>query len=142
MNLSKLKNLTSFVRLALAEDIGKGDITTRLTVPKDKKIKAVIVAKEKGIICGIKVADLVFKAMDKNIRFMPCVSDGDKVKRGKALVRIYGAASQILTAERVALNFLGMLSGIATKTKDYVDKVKPYKVKILDTRKTLPGLRS
>lgn len=158
MSLSKL-DLILLVKSALAEDIGRQDITTRLTIPRNRKVKASIVAKQNGIICGINIAGLVFMTLDKNIRFTPLVCDGDRVRKGNILARVYGSASKILTAERVALNFLSMLSGIATKTRKYVEAVKPYKikpirkkgkkraplsngVKIYDTRKTLPGLRS
>lgn len=141
MNLSK-RVIINEIKRALAEDVGRGDITTLLSVPKEKMVKANIVAKEGGVICGIDLAGLVFKAMDKNIRFTPFVLDGASVNRGKALATIYGLAAKILAAERVALNFLSMLSGIATKTRFFVNQVKPYKVKILDTRKTLPGLRA
>jgi len=134
--------LTLFIKNALKEDIGKADITTRLAIPKGKKTEAIIVAKENGVICGIDIAGLVFKAIDKNIKFKPFISDGDEVRKGKILARIFGDAARILTAERVALNFLSMLSGIATKTSLFLKRVKPYKSKILDTRKTLPGLRS
>jgi len=130
------------IKLALKEDIGSGDITTKLTISAGQKIKARIIAKEKGIVCGLAVAELVFKTVDKNIRFKPATSDGKQVKKGQVLARLEGKAVSILKAERVALNFLSHLSGIATLTNRYVQKVKPYKVKIMDTRKTTPGLRS
>lgn len=137
-----LGGLNYIITVALKEDIGRADITTRLVIPKAKKVEAIIMAKESGIVCGIDLARLVFKTLDKNIRFMAYVRDGDKVRKRKILARVYGCASNILSAERVALNFLSMLSGIATKTRAYVDALKPYKPKILDTRKTLPGLRA
>jgi len=87
------------------------------------------------------IAKEVFKTQDKNIKFKAQVLEGQKIKKGKIIARIFAKAQSILIAERVALNFLNLLSGIATKTRAYVDKVKPYKVKILDTRKTIPGLR-
>jgi len=141
MNLSKSRELNFFIKQALKEDIGRGDLTTSLIIPKQRKVKAVILAKANGVVCGINLARLVFRFADKSINFRPSVSDGDKVRKGKILARLRGPAAKILSAERVALNFLGLLSGIATKTKAYVGAVKPYKVKILDTRKTLPGLR-
>ena len=133
--------LEQIVRCALREDIGSGDITTQLTVPRHKYIKAVFIAKEECVICGLQAAEMVFKAVDKNINFVPLVKEGQAVKKGKIFARIQGQARSILTAERVALNFLTLLSGIATKTREYVEKVKPYKVKIADTRKTIPCLR-
>lgn len=141
MNLNS-KELNLFIKDVLKEDVGWADITTRLVIPKGKKTKAIIISKENGVICGIDIAGLVFKAIGKNIKFKPLISDGDEVRKGKILAKVFGDASRILTAERVALNFLGMLSGIASKTRLFVEGVKPYKVKILDTRKTLPALRS
>ncbi|MCX5700200.1 MAG: carboxylating nicotinate-nucleotide diphosphorylase [Candidatus Omnitrophica bacterium] len=133
--------LDHIIRHALLEDIGRGDITTLLTIPKDKKIKATIVVKKNCILCGLGVAEKVFKTVDKNINFITRVEEGQKVKAPKVIISIYGLASSILSAERVALNLLSMLSGIATKTREYVDHIEPYKTKITDTRKTLPGLR-
>lgn len=137
-NLAKIKNL---IKLALEEDIGSGDITTQATVPKDLKAKAIIFTKEKGIICGLEVAKMVFKTQDSKIIFKKLVEDGDKVIFGEKIAEISGRAGKILTAERTALNFLQRLSGIATLTNEFVKRVKPYKVRILDTRKTTPGLR-
>jgi nicotinate-nucleotide pyrophosphorylase (carboxylating) len=135
------RKLDQIVRHALIEDIGRGDITTQLTIPKYKYIKAVFMAKEECAICGLPAAQRVFKTVDSRINFVPLVKEGQMVKKGKIIARIQGQARGILTAERVALNLLTMLSGIATKTRGYVKKVEPYKVKITDTRKTIPGLR-
>lgn len=135
------RKLDSIVRNALFEDIGKGDITTELTIPKNKKIKAILVVKEDCVVCGLEVIGHVFKVLDKNTEFIPLVKEGQKIKKGKVIARIKGKAHNILGAERVGLNLLSMLSGVATKTREYVEKVKPYKVKITDTRKTMPGLR-
>ncbi len=133
--------LDAIIRRALIEDIGKGDITTQLTIPKDKKINAELLVKENCIICGLKVAERVFKINDNNISFESLVKEGQSVKKGKTVARLGGLAGSILTAERVALNLLTMLSGIATKTREYVKQIEPYKTKITDTRKTIPGLR-
>ncbi len=138
---SKKKEILSIVKTALKEDIGPGDITTRLTVGPKKRIKTVIQTKENGIVCGLEVAKLVFKQVDRNISFRTLVNEGKRVKKGQNLAQVEGKAAPILKAERVALNFLGRLSGIATKVSHYLQKVKPYKVKIMDTRKTTPGLR-
>lgn len=129
------------VKEALKEDIGKKDITTEIFIPKNKTAEAVLLAKEDAVVCGLGFAGKVFKAVDRKIKFRPCARDGDLIKKGKILARVSGKARGILTAERVALNFLGLLSGIATRTRKYVNAVKPYKTKILDTRKTIPGLR-
>jgi nicotinate-nucleotide pyrophosphorylase (carboxylating) len=135
------RKLDSIVRNALFEDIGKGDITTELTIPKNKKIKASLLAKEDCVVCGLEVIEHAFKVLDKKTKFLPLVKEGQKIKKGKTIARIEGKAHSILSAERVGLNLLSMLSGVATKTREYVEKVKPYKVKITDTRKTIPGLR-
>jgi len=135
------EKLDYIIRHALIEDIGKGDITTQLTIPKDKLIKAEVLVKEDCVICGIGVAEKVFKAIDSKIGFKSQVKDGQEIKGNKAIIKLSGQASSILSSERVALNLLSMLSGIATKTKEYVDHIEPYKTKITDTRKTLPGLR-
>ncbi|MCM8770813.1 MAG: carboxylating nicotinate-nucleotide diphosphorylase [Candidatus Omnitrophica bacterium] len=138
INEFELKNI---VKQALAEDIGRVDITSNAFIPAHKKAKARIISKENFVICGLYVAGLVFKIQDKKIKFRPCVKDGDLVKKGKILAEISGRARSILAAERVALNFLSLLSAIATKTHKFVDAVKGYKARIIDTRKTIPGLR-
>ena len=126
--------------LALREDIGSGDITTDAIVPADMKISANIMAKESGIICGLLIAKLVFLSVDKTIEFTDKAKDGKSVKKGNVVAVVKGPARGILTAERTALNFLQRLSGIATLTNKFV-KAAGNKVKILDTRKTTPGLR-
>lgn len=135
------EKLDYIVRHALIEDIGRGDITTQLTIPKDKKIDSEIKVKEDCIICGMQVAEKVFKVIDNTIKFEALVKDGRAIKSGKTIARISGNAASILSSERVALNLLSMLSGIATTTRKYVEQIEPYKTKITDTRKTLPGLR-
>ena len=135
------EKLDSIVRKALIEDVGKGDITTQLTIPLDKQIKAVLLAKESCVVCGLEVAERVFKLADNGVSFNPLSKDGRLVKKGKILARLEGQARSILSAERVALNLLSMMSGVATKTREYVKHIEPYKTKITDTRKTMPGLR-
>jgi len=135
------EKLESIIRHALIEDIGRGDITTQLTIPKDKIIKAKIIAKEDFLVCGIVVAEKVFKSVDPSVEFVQKIKEGGLVKAGKTIALISGKASSILTAERVALNLLSLLSGIATKTREFVREIEPYKTKITDTRKTMPGLR-
>ncbi len=134
-------NYNEIIKNALKEDIGKGDITTRLIIPQHKKAKAILLAKDNFVVCGIDLAKNVFQFLDKAIKFQALVKDGESIKKGGLLAKISGPAQPILSAERVALNFLSLLSGIATKTKEYVDAVKPYKAKVTDTRKTIPGLR-
>jgi nicotinate-nucleotide pyrophosphorylase (carboxylating) len=133
--------LESIVRHALVEDIGRGDITTQLTIPKNKIIDAVILAKEVCVICGLEVAEKVFKTVDGDVRFSAQIKEGSPVKNKKVVAKISGKAVSILSAERVALNLLSLMSGIATKTREYVKHIEPYKTKITDTRKTFPGLR-
>ncbi|MEW6102159.1 MAG: carboxylating nicotinate-nucleotide diphosphorylase [Candidatus Omnitrophota bacterium] len=129
------------IKEALKEDIGKRDITTIALVPKNISVRAVLLAKEDFVVCGLHIAKKVFMLIDKNIRFNSLVKEGEYVKKGEILAKISGKARGILTAERVALNFLSMLSGVSTLTRRYVQKVRPYKARILDTRKTIPGLR-
>ncbi|MBU1726370.1 MAG: carboxylating nicotinate-nucleotide diphosphorylase [Candidatus Omnitrophica bacterium] len=135
------KELRGVVFRALSEDIGKGDITSKIVIPAHKKIKAVFLAKEPCVTCGLNVASITFRSIDKNIKFRPMVKEGQAVRKGTRLAAVEGNARSILSAERVALNFIAMLSGIATKTREYVEAVKPFRVKIMDTRKTTPGLR-
>jgi nicotinate-nucleotide pyrophosphorylase (carboxylating) len=137
-----LKKLEPLLKRALREDIGRGDITTNLLIPKDKKVKAVIQAKEEGIIAGLEVAGEVFKLIDKRIQFKITSSEGKRVKPGKIIARLRGNGRSILSAERTALNFLQRLSGIATLTDKYVNLIKPFTTRIMDTRKTTPGLRA
>lgn len=135
------EKIDSIVRQALIEDIGKGDITSQLTIAEDKEINALILVKEDCLVCGLKVAERAFKISDGAVSFKPLAREGQAVKKGKAIARLTGRARGILAAERVALNLLSMLSGIATKTRGYVKEIRPYKAKITDTRKTIPGLR-
>lgn len=141
MDYNKNIDLDLIIARALKEDIGKGDITTELITPKNKSIKAVLLVKDDCVVCGLGAAAFVFKKIDKKVRFRPLLSDGERAKKGAVLARLQGKAASILTAERAALNFLSLLSGVATKTRKYVDAIRPYKVKITDTRKTIPGLR-
>ncbi len=141
MNSFSRTDIKRVVNQALKEDIGRGDITTECLISRDKKMTAVIITKEPGVICGLDIAGLVFKTLDKRIKFISLVRDGAQIGSGRQIAKISGPAKGILSAERVALNFLSLLSGIATRTQAFVKKTKPSKVKILDTRKTIPGLR-
>lgn len=133
--------LDTIISSALKEDIGKGDITTNLIIPAHRWISASIVTKQDCIVCGLPIAARVLKAVDKKSIFRPCVKEGQAVKKGSCLARIRGDSRSILTAERVMLNFISLLSGVATRTQEFVRRTKRYKVKIVDTRKTFPGLR-
>ncbi len=138
MNETYIKTIVS---LALAEDLGSGDMTTNNLIRKSAVGQANIVFKSDGIVCGLGVVDAVFKKLSKKIKFQRKVSEGAGVKKGKVVAVIQGPARAILTGERVALNFLTHLSAIATTTRAFVDQIKPYRPKIMDTRKTTPLLR-
>ncbi|MDO8586087.1 MAG: carboxylating nicotinate-nucleotide diphosphorylase [Armatimonadota bacterium] len=129
------------VKRALAEDIGAGDITTRLTVPASATASGVIVAKEAGIIAGLPIAALCFELIDPTVAFRAMVSEGHAARPGETIAEIAGSAQPILSAERVALNFLQRMSGIATMTAKFVKAVEGTRARIVDTRKTTPGLR-
>jgi len=141
MRKSGFQKIQEIVKIALEEDLGKGDITSELIIPEKQKGMGFIIAKEKGIIAGLEVAKSVFKQVDPGLVFKPLVSDGDKVRPNQKVALIRGKAKSILAGERTALNFLQRLSGIATLTGEFVRKIRGTKAKILDTRKTTPGLR-
>lgn len=125
----------------LKEDIGEGDRTTQWIVPEGHSSQAIIIAKQDGIIAGHRYAKEIFRALDSKIEYNEKKKDGESSKKGDVIVEIKGKTRAILTGERVALNILQRLSGIATLTREYVDAVKGTRAKILDTRKTTPGLR-
>lgn len=129
------------VQIALAEDIGSGDITSEATIPADRRARARLVAKSPGVICGLPVAALVFRTVDPDTAWEGLASDGDTATAGTPLAHIYGSARSLLAAERTALNFLQRMSGVATLTRQYVEAVAGTGVCILDTRKTIPGWR-
>jgi len=129
------------VKKALEEDIGKGDITSFFCVKPERKVEAVIFSNEKGVLCGIELAEEVFKFLDSSLNFKRLKKDGDRIKKGDEIARIKGKALSILNAERTALNFLSLLSGVATYTSLFVKKIKNTSAKIRDTRKTTPLLR-
>jgi len=133
--------LEDILTRALKEDMPQGDITTDNLIDDDEIAKAVLISKDEGIIAGIEVAKKAFQLLDENITFEENVKDGDYVKKGDIIARIEGKTKAILKAERTALNLLQRMSGIATKTHEFCQKVKDLPVKIVDTRKTTPGLR-
>jgi len=137
----KPKYIKNIVRLALAEDIGKGDITTNNLIPRNSRSQARLVAKADGVLCGVNLAREVFKTLSTKVLFKTLINDGQKVRQGDIIADITGPTRVLLSGERVAINLLSFLSGIATQTKAFVDKIKPYKANILDTRKTTPLLR-
>jgi nicotinate-nucleotide pyrophosphorylase (carboxylating) len=129
------------ISLALAEDIGAGDVTSHYFIPQDRRACAFVVVRKDGVVSGVDLAASVFHTVDPELEVETLIPDGSKVSVGAMLIRVKGSARSILTAERVALNFLQHLSGIATLTARYVDLVKGTNAQILDTRKTTPGYR-
>lgn len=131
------------VRDALAEDLGRaGDITTQATIPASATASAVIAAREAGVIAGLPLARAAFTQMSDETSFEAWVNDGDRVEPGAIVARIEGPARAILSAERVALNYLGRLSGVASLTARYAERIAHTKAKVCDTRKTTPLLRA
>ena len=129
------------IKRALEEDIGTGDVTTDTIVPADASLHGRIVAKQHGVVAGLFVAEQVLLTLSDQIKFVTNVAEGAKISRGTVLADVEGPARALLTGERTALNFLGRMSGIATLTRQFVDAVAGTKAVILDTRKTVPGLR-
>ena len=136
------KYIKEKIRIALNEDFGaSGDITSKTLISKRSTLKASIHVKESAILCGTKFAYQTFKMLDNSIKIKMLKEDGSKVIKGDKIITVSGSAESILSAERTALNFLGLMSGIASKTRKYVDIAKTYGVKIYSTRKTIPGIR-
>jgi nicotinate-nucleotide pyrophosphorylase (carboxylating) len=132
---------SDLIRRALAEDVGRGDVTTQATIAPGTQSSARIVAREAGVIAGLPIAALTFAQLDANVQFATLTPDGTAVAAGTTLARVTGDAAALLTAERTALNFLGRLSGIASQAARCVAAVAGTGAKIVDTRKTTPGLR-
>lgn len=135
------KTILNIITVALKEDIQSGDITTNLIIPGGQKAKAYFLAKESGVIAGLPVAKEVFKKLDSKILWKNFIKEGEYVQAGTKIAEVKGNLRTLLSCERTALNILQRMSGIATLTSTYVDAVKDTNVKILDTRKTAPGLR-
>ncbi len=129
------------LKRALAEDIGPGDVTTNSIVPANSILRGRILAKDAGVVAGLDLAQAVFLLLEDKVEFIPNVAEGARVTSGAVLSNISGSARALLTGERTALNFLGRMSGIATLTRQFVDRVSGTSARILDTRKTAPGLR-
>jgi nicotinate-nucleotide pyrophosphorylase (carboxylating) len=129
------------VKYALSEDVGTGDITSLNTIKSGVNARAAIMAKEAGVVAGLDVAQITFREADPKLKFRPLARDGDAVKPGMAVAQVIGDAGSVLKAERTALNFLQRLSGVASLTRRFVERVAGTGVVILDTRKTTPGLR-
>jgi nicotinate-nucleotide pyrophosphorylase (carboxylating) len=141
MDIGWKQKTEELVDHALAEDWAWGDVTTQALIPADAEGKARFIAKSPGVVAGLEVVHLVFDRVDPSLQFRALLHDGDKLQRGTGIAIVEGKTSGILRGERVALNFLQRLSGIATETSRYVEAVRGTKARIVDTRKTTPGLR-
>ncbi len=133
--------LDKIILNALTEDIGTGDITTQSTIPEDKVAHGLYKAKESGVLCGMGVAKRVFELINSDIEFTALKCDGDRIEKGDIIAEVRGKATDVLTGERIGLNLMQRMSGIATRTAEAVKSVEGYSSKICDTRKTTPGLR-
>lgn len=133
--------LIPIIQLALDEDLGDGDVTTLCTIPPEAMLEGEFIAKEAGVIAGLAVARLTFARIDERVQFTPYIADGDQVRVGQVFAGVSGPGRALLSGERVALNFLQRMSGIATLTRRCVEAVAGTSAVILDTRKTAPGLR-
>lgn len=141
MKITSVPSVLDLIKRALEEDAGNGDITTTSTIPKNAVAYGRYIAKEDGVLCGMPIVRAVFDELDETIDLDVKFNEGDHFKKGDILAEVRGNARSVLTGERVGLNLLQHMSAIATKTADAVEKVKGYKAKITDTRKTTPGLR-
>lgn len=140
MNLN-LFAVKPIVQTALDEDIGYGDLTTTATIPEGLRAKAVVKAKENGVLAGMPVFKLVYELLDSRVEVTAFLAEGSEFQNGDTIAEVVGPAQVLLTGERVALNFLQRLCGVATKTRRYADLIKYYDTHLVDTRKTTPGLR-
>src|SRR3989339_1059005 len=135
------EKIDALIQLAIEEDIGTGDITTENLIPEGLRTEGNFVAKESGLVAGLPVVEYFFFKLDKGILLRQEVKEGAFVSKGDVIADVKGNAITLLSGERIALNFLQRLSGIATLTKKFVDRIKPLKTHIMDTRKTIPGWR-
>src|SRR6266508_6940916 len=126
----------------LAEDVGDGDLTTERVIPAGATCEGALLIKEPGVVCGLEVAESIFRALDPDVSFQAEAADGDRFEQPARVATLAGPAAPILTGERTALNLLGRLSGVATLTRRFVDAVEGTGAVVLDTRKTTPGLRA
>jgi len=139
--LADNKDIKRIIITALLEDAPTGDITSSCTVPKEKQAEGYVIARHDYVVSGLGIAKQIYLMVDKKIKFQPFLKDGQKIKKGQKLYSVKGNARAILIAERVALNIISHMMGVATKTNRFVELVKGTHVKILDTRKTIPGIR-
>lgn len=135
------EELVQLIKSWLQEDVGSGDITTRTTIPAGHESKGIIHAKEAGVICGLPVAELVFEVVDPSLVFTPLVQEGQHVSKGTVIAEVEGSTHAILTGERLALNLMQRLSGVASRTAAFVEVLDGLPTRLVDTRKTTPGHR-
>ena len=135
------EEIKDIVQLAIKEDIGTGDITSEIFIPEGSASDGILIAKEAGVIAGLPIAGYVLSQIDKDLIFTVNIEDGSRVEKGTVIASVKGLTLSVLSAERLVLNFLQRLSGIATETYKFAEKIKGYKTQILDTRKTTPGWR-
>lgn len=133
--------IENIIRNALYEDVGRGDITSNLIVPEDKTTSFVIKARQDVVVCGTSVVARVFRIVDSGVNLKVCIQDGSLAKKDDVIISGKGNARSVMAAERTALNFLRQMCGVATMTAEFVKQTNGTKAKILDTRKTIPGLR-
>ncbi len=129
------------IELAIKEDIGDGDHTSLCCIPSEEQGRMRLLCKQEGILAGVEVAELVLRRLDPEMRFEPVLADGTRVKPGDVAFYVEGRLQSLLRAERILLNIMQRMSGVATQTAVYADRLKGYKTKVLDTRKTTPGMR-
>jgi nicotinate-nucleotide pyrophosphorylase (carboxylating) len=141
-NIALSAGVIEYIQRAMAEDIGSGDVTTDSIVPPQATMQGKIIAKQAGIVAGLDVARAAYLLLDDRVNLVPTADEGERVENQRVLAQVSGPARALLTAERTALNFLGRMSGIATLTCLYVHAVAGTNAVILDTRKTVPGLRT
>jgi nicotinate-nucleotide pyrophosphorylase (carboxylating) len=141
MILTEDNVIQALIERAFEEDMGSGDVTTNAILDIGQKARVIWVAKEKGVVAGLDTAQNIFQKLDPEINWQTHVGDGEEVESGSKIVKIEGSGRAILTAERIALNIAQRMSGIATMTQQFVAQIADLDTKILDTRKTVPGLR-
>jgi len=134
-------NIHDIIKKSLEEDLGDGDHSSLSTIPANAMGKAQLVAKEDGVLAGLRIAELVYKEVDSDTVFKSFINDGSEIKVGDVIFEVYGKSISILSAERLALNFMQRMSGVATTTRKYLDIIKGTKTTLLDTRKTTPLMR-
>ncbi len=135
------KAIANLIERAFEEDIQSGDVTTNAIIDDKRRAHAVWTAKDNGIVCGLHIAETVFRELDPDLKWTPHIEEGEEIKEGMEIVDFRGLGRALLTGERIALNIVQRMSGIATKTNRFVRAVKGLEADILDTRKTVPGLR-